>query len=731
VQFESRLSLTGAKADRRYRVAPRELGPLMTHLSALVAEHAGAAFDANDLPDSPVPVAELQKLADRLWQQRGRSLVVCGSEDVATQILCNFLNHTLGAYGATLELTAPSRQRQADDDAVRALAQELADGKVAALFIHDANPVYDLPDGQGLAQAIQKTPLVVNLAQRLDETARLSKFVCPDHHYLESWGDSEAVRGVVSFRQPTVAPLGDTRSILESLSAWTGAPRSALDILRETWPDQSNWERSIHDGYAAVSRQPTAVQSFQTAATQPVRNAPGKATAAFELVLYAKVAMLDGRQAYNPWLHELPDPISKAVWDNYACLSPAAAARLGLSQGDVLRVEMTGPNAAAKSIELPVLIQPGQHDRVVAVALGYGSELSRRFADIGPAWLHDRPSVGDNGLVGTNAAPLLNYQNGKLRLSGAQVKVSPTGRKHVLALTQEHHTITVPEHLAPAGAARRPHIHETTLAALQAPASSQPQGHEQTEDLWPRDHQYPGRHWGMAIDLTACTGCAACVIACQVENNIPVVGKDEVRRNREMHWVRIDRYYSEHDGEIDVAHQPMMCHHCDQAPCETVCPVLATVHGSEGLNQQAYNRCVGTRYCANNCPYKVRRFNWFNYPRNDVLQNMTLNPDVTIRSRGIMEKCSFCVQRIQEAKIEAKRRGVELADGDVQPACQQSCPAGAIVFGDTNDPESRVAKLIESGRHFRVLEEINVRPSLGYLKLVRNRPDAEGRQTHG
>jgi molybdopterin-containing oxidoreductase family iron-sulfur binding subunit len=346
----------------------------------------------------------------------------------------------------------------------------------------------------------------------------------------------------------------------------------------------------------------------------------------------------------------MPDPISKVVWDNYASVSQGTAKRYGLSTGDVVRITLEAGHAPAvppadsgnkKEIELPVLVQPGQHDQVIAVALGYGREESARFADVGPEWLEGRALLGDNGLVGTRASSLLTYRDGTLRLSGAEVSVSPTGRKHDLACTQDYHNIEIPEHLTVPGMnRRRPLIKEGSLTSYKKSETLDEHahgGHHDLGELWPEDHKYDGHHWGMVVDLTSCTGCAACVIACQVENNVPVVGRDEVRRKRIMHWMRIDRYYCDNDGEVDVAHQPMMCHHCDHAPCETVCPVLATIHGEEGLNQQAYNRCVGTRYCANNCPYKVRRFNWFEYARDDTLANMVLNPDVTVRSRGVME----------------------------------------------------------------------------------------------
>jgi molybdopterin-containing oxidoreductase family iron-sulfur binding subunit len=783
VQFESRLSLTGCRADERFRVAPGELGLLLTHLAGRLAERAGVANETAGIEAAPVAPAALDRLAARLWQARGRSLIVCGSQDVAEEILCNRCNHLLGNYGATLDIERPSYQRQGDDAALESLHGELRQGRVAALFLLDCNPVYDLPWGRELEELLRRVPLVAACAERLDETARLAGYVCPLPHYLASWGDAEPVAGVVSLSQPALRPLGDTRPLLESLAAWSGAPQSAYDVLRTTWEAevfpryrtvlaaagasttglvgsssghgpllpspalvadgiyrgdgtfQAFWDHTLHAGFARVAPRQTEVQGFNRGAVRAVLRAQRPADGTFSLVLYPTVGMVDGRHAYNPWLQELPDPVSKVTWDNYACLSPAAASRLGLRDGDVVRLEAPGPGPA-RALDLPVLVQPGQHDGTVAVALGYGSAASARFADVGPRWLEARPTLGPGGLVGVNAAALLAWEGGTLRPGRAQVRLTPLGRRQPLASTQDHHTITVPRHLAQPGHERRPVVQETTVAALAAaPAPQHPA--EEHADLWPDDHPATGHRWGMVIDLAACTGCSACVVACQVENNIPVVGKDEVSRHREMHWLRIDRYYSdtppspplprggERGGDVDVVHQPMLCQQCGNAPCETVCPVLATVHSSEGLNQQVYNRCVGTRYCANNCPYKARRFNWFDYAHDDTLQNLVLNPEVTVRSRGVMEKCTFCVQRIQEAKIEARRRGLPLADGAIQPACQQSCPARAITFGDLNDQRSRAARLAQGGRGYQVLAELNVRPSVTYLQGVRNRP-AEG-----
>jgi molybdopterin-containing oxidoreductase family iron-sulfur binding subunit len=601
-----------------------------------------------------------------------------------------------------------------------------------------------LPRGKELAATLQKVPLVISFDEFRSETAELAHYVCPDHHYLESWGDREPVPGIVSILQPCVHPLGNTRALLETLAIWSGDPRPAYELLQERWRThffarqklqpsfQLFWDHAVHDGVVRLGGTAAQAGSFQRTEVAPPLAAETPGRDEFSLVLYPKTGILDGRHAYNPWLQELPDPVTKVTWDNYACLSPSAARGLGVRDGDCVQIQSLSDETL--KLELPVLVQPGQHDRVVAVALGYGAKASERFVNVGPEWIDRRPTLNDEGRVGRNAAPFLRWMAGHLVYSGLAVHIQPTGRHEALACTQTHHSIAVPESLALPGGEQRPAVQQTTfddyLHAQRTGKPQQEEAHAAEEDLWPPDHPFAGHHWAMAIDLDACTGCSACVISCQVENNVPVVGKDEVRRQREMHWMRIDRYYAGEGAEVEVAHQPMLCQHCENAPCETVCPVLATVHSTEGLNQQIYNRCVGTRYCANNCPYKVRRFNWFHYAHEDRLENMVLNPDVTVRSRGVMEKCSLCVQRIQEAKIEAKRRGVELEDGAIQTACQQSCPARAIVFGDLNDPRSRVAQWVKSPRHYRVLEELNVKPAVGYLEIVRRPAETEGAR-HG
>jgi Fe-S-cluster-containing dehydrogenase component/anaerobic selenocysteine-containing dehydrogenase len=757
VQIESRLSLTGSNADRRLRVAPGEIGHIATHLAAKLAQRSGSAFAADGLAPSSADAA-IDAIAERLWTARGRGLVISGSQDIRVQALCNLMNQTIGAYGTTVDLARPSYQRAGSDAQLAELRAELARGEVGALLVVGVNPVYDLPDSASWTNDIKRVPLVVSTAERVDETAALAHFVCPDHHYLESWSDAEPVAGIASIAQPAVRPLGETRALIESLAAWSGKPDLARDMIRAYWtaniyPRRTDattaesfdvfWDRTVERGVVEVGPRtaapgapagaapggapapPAAARpAAGQAAGQPaaaIAFRPGSAAAilrpeetpanGFALVLYQKTGLRDGRHAHNAWLQELPDPVTKVTWDNYASLSPAAARRLGVEDGDVVRVAADGGAA----IELPAFVQPGQHDAIVAVALGYGRSGTDRFGKIGPPWFEarERPNI-----VGINAAPLVTLADNIRQYSGRAVTVAGAGRRQALASTQVHHSLE-----PPGSTVRRPIIQEVTLAELTgaAPAPEAPGEAEHVAgDLWPDDHPYEGHRWGMAIDLNSCTGCSACVVACQAENNVPVVGQDEVRRNREMHWLRIDRYYSGGDDDLEVAHQPMLCQHCTHAPCETVCPVLATVHSEEGLNEQAYNRCVGTRYCANNCPYKVRRFNWFDYPHEDRLQNLVFNPNVVVRSRGVMEKCTFCVQRIEDNKIEAKRLGQPLADGAIKTACEQACPAQAIVFGDLHDPKSRVSTLSQSRRSYRVLDELNTQPAIRYLKIVRH-----------
>ncbi len=724
VQFESRMSLTGTKADRRIKLSPAEIPAALEHLAARLAHRAGSPALPAPGSRASIPDEVLDEVAGRLWEARGRSLVVCGLSDAGAQVLCNFVNHLLGNYGVTLDVASPSYQKQGNDRDLFALIEEIKADKVAALFLHGVNPVADLPGGEELARLLDGIPLIVSLAPRLDETSSHARFLCPECDPLETWADAEPVGGVAAISQPAIRPLGQARPAIESFARWSGVEARAYDLIKGFWKESvyprwegagsfdELWKQALDAGFVRVQA-PPAPKPFDLKAVEPLGSVPSS-TSGLALVVYPKVGMPDGRHAYNPWLHELPDPVTKGTWDNYACLAPASAQQLGLRDGDVVRLQV-----ADASVELPVYIQPGQHENVVAVALGYGRLVSERFADVGPKWLYRQPTPGPNGRVGANVSQFLRLESGAVWYWRDGVTVAATGRRRPVAVTQGYNSLAAPRNLD-LGDGPRPIVQETTLDALSVPQAKHVSPHgAQDTDLWPDDHPFTGHHWAMVIDLNACTGCSACVIACQAENNVPVAGKDEVLRNREMSWIRIDRYYSGPPDDVEVAHQPMLCQHCEHAPCETVCPVLATVHSGEGLNQQIYNRCVGTRYCANNCPYKVRRFNWFAYSREDRLANLALNPDVTVRSRGVMEKCSFCVQRLQDAKAEAKRQNRPLRDGEIQTACQQTCPARAIVFGDLRDPKSQVSQRIKSGRSYRVLEELNVRPSVSYLKVVR------------
>jgi molybdopterin-containing oxidoreductase family iron-sulfur binding subunit len=727
VQLEARLSLTGAAADERRTLPPSQMPAVLARVCAELEARAGGDRRLRSQEHTGEHEALAAALAAELWEARGRSLVVCGLNDVDAQVLTAYANHLLGSYGRTLSVARASLQRAGDDRGLIRLREELDAGAVDLLIVSGVNPAYDLP--HGFADSLRKAGKLVVLSSGQDETAAMADIVLPASHSLEAWDDAEPERDRFTLTQPTVPPLHGGRTLRHTLLAWCGDERDDAALLRDFWktrlherlassePFDAFFDRALHDGY--VEREETGGPEPGFRADAVIAPAPGQAEGGLELVLYPKVGLLDGRHAHNPWLQELPDPISKVVWDNYACLSAARAEALGVEQGDIVRLSA---GDGGPELELPVIVQPGQHDDVVAVALGYGRRGTDRFAGVGPRWLEGEPTVAAGGTIGVNAAPLLHFHGGTLRTNRAGLGVQATGRSVDVATTQDHHRLELPEHLVPReGAERRDFVHIVPFEEYQHdPSHAVPHTHHADADLWPKDHPKPEHHWGMAIDLASCTGCSACVVSCQAENNVPVVGRDEVLRHREMHWLRIDRYFEGHGEDTGASHQPMLCQQCDNAPCESVCPVLATVHSTEGLNQQVYNRCVGTRYCANTCPYKTRRFNWFEYPREDELQNHALNPDVTVRSRGVMEKCSFCAQRIQEAKNEAARLGRPLADGDIKAACQQSCPTQAIVFGDLTDEDSEVVRRSKGPRAYGVLTELNVKPSVRYLSRVRN-----------
>ncbi|TBR25586.1 4Fe-4S dicluster domain-containing protein [bacterium] len=717
-QFEAMLSLTGANADLRVPLKPSEERGAAALLAELVAARTGSPKGPRGAAPPRVAKA-LADAADLLVAAKGRALVVSASSDVGTQALVNWTNQMLGAYGATLELSRPSFQAEGDDAALPRLVAELEGGQVAVLLVHGVNPAHDNPHAEAFRAAAKKAGLLVSLAGLPDETTGLAHWTAPDSHALESWGDAEPGLGVHSLRQPAIAPLYDTRPAVETLLAWSGKPASAHDHVRALWraevfPKQSEhkdfeafWVDALRRGALAVSAAGRGEGRFDAGALSRLGAAPSAPEpGAFEPVLYASNMLFDGRQAGNPWLQELPDPVTKACWGNWASFAPEDAARLGLVEGRLVRLR-----AGALSAVLPAHVQPGQAPGCVAAALGYGRPAAGPVAANYPTekmFPIDKEAAG-----GADVYPFLGR-------TSAAVEVLPG--MSLLAKTQTY------DHLAdPYTKKRREHIRETTLQELTSDPRAGNPSEEPGASLWP-GHAYKGRKWAMSVDLSLCTGCSACVVACQAENNVPVVGKAEVRKGRDMAWMRLDRYYSGTPGEeagesgqVETAFQPMLCQHCDNAPCETVCPVLATVHSSEGLNMQVYNRCVGTRYCANNCPYKVRRFNWFDYAHQDLTQSLALNPDVTVRTRGVMEKCSFCVQRIYSASSAAKAEGRVLKGSEVRPACAQSCPASAIVFGDLNEAGSPIEAAAKDPRSYRVLGELGVGPAVGYKTKVRNK----------
>ena len=706
VQFESRMSLTGSNADKRVKVSPAEQKLALLYLAKLIAASGGDAAAPFNNPLSTFEPARvnqetreaIEHLAQDLTKVQGNGLIVSGSNDANEQSLVNFINYSIGSYGTTVDLAAAVNASESSDAEMAELVRQMNAGEVSALIIAGVNPAYDYFDDQALTSGLQKVALKVSLNSSLDETSSLADFVCPQSHFLEAWDDGESVRGTFSINQPAIAPLFQTRAYQETLMRWSGDTRSFYDVLRQSWRDKlfpqqkqyavfdEFWDRALQNGFVAVETAATAAPAFKSDAFTEViaRLKSAVQETSPTLVLYQKTSMQDGRFANNPWLQELPDPITKITWDNYACVSSAFARQNGIEEGRVVRI-----SDGATAIHLPAHIQPGQHDDVIAIALGYGRTTAGK--------------AGSN--VGANAFRFVSQVDGTFRYTHAPVTVEKAAQRIEFAQTQIKDS-QEDRHL----------VRELTLAEY---VKGQEEEHEDHPSLW-SPHDYPEHKWGVAVDLNACVGCNACVISCQGENNIPVVGRDEVRRQRDMHWIRIDRYFGGDREDPKVNYQPVMCSQCDNASCESVCPVLATVHSSEGLNMQVYNRCVGTRYCENNCPYKVRRFNWFGYPHGDAIANLALNPDVTVRSRGVMEKCTFCVQRVEEVKIKARNEGRAIADGEIQPACAQSCPANAIIFGDLVDVKSRVAQMKKSGRNYTLLDELNLRPALSYLAKVRN-----------
>ena len=744
-QFETIMSNTGANADYRATYKPSQEGLVVTALyNAIVGKTGGAAISS-----SSVKIDHLDKAAADLVSAKVASLVVSGSNDPAVQTVVVAINTILGAYGSTIDAGSPVNYRQGSDAEMTAFINEAKAGQIGAVVFYNANPVYNHPRGAELAEALAKIELTISTNDRADETGSLCKYNAPDSHYLESWNDAEPKRGFYSFTQPTISTIFKTRQTQSSLLTWSGSNGDYANYLENVWVSslggKTAWSKVLHDGIY----EPAAGGASNVPQTINLADAVASITKNYkansdkmELAIYEKVTMGTGSQANNPYLQECPEPVSKACWGNYAMVSLATAKKLSLDQEvelDTLEVEVS---VNGKTVKLPFIVQPGQANDTVAIAIGYGRTKAGKSANN----------------VGINAYPFASVINGNIAFSNTgDVVVKATGETAKIARTQTHNTVM----------ARQSVVQETVLSAykknveagrfkpsvltsegkkeISAENGNKEQINTTGVSLW-NGHKYNNHAWGMVIDLNTCTGCAACVVSCNAENNIAVVGRQEVINRREMHWMRIDRYYSsdadvedakglEHASENpEVIFQPMLCQHCNNAPCETVCPVLATTHSTEGLNQMTYNRCIGTRYCANNCPYKVRRFNWFRYYQTDEydfqfnndLGRMVINPEVTVRSRGVMEKCSMCIQRIQAGKLEAKKERRRPKDGEIQVACAQSCPTDAITFGDMNDETSEITKLLNAerkGRAFGVIEEINVKPNISYLVKIRNKEE--------
>ena len=706
IQFESHLSLTGANADERIPVKPSDEQKILMALYDEVASATGNPTLGAETIDYDV-----RALAADILQGHGKTLVVCGHDHIDMQLLVNGINYMAGSYGATIDDSRSLNIGMGDEQAFEQLVRDMQDGNVEAILFYKTNPLYHSPDPEAFLQGLKNTPLSISFASMKDETAQECTYVLPDHHYLESWNDAEFKAGHFSLCQPLIHPLFKTRQFQDSLLAWTGMEEDFHAYLQRHWDRHIFPQQSFHQGFdsfwvealqSGVHDNPHlgGIQLSWTGngfadAFDRLR-ASSREAGELEYSLFTNIALGDGSDANNPWLQELPDPVSSVTWDNFAAISPGQAETLGLHEGDMLRIN--------DRMEVPVLIQPGQARGCISIALGYGRTHAGKSAD----------KRGGNAF-------LLSRTDGRGRyFSGKVENWTKTGGGHLFARTQTHFSME-----------GRAIVRESTLDKhRENPAA----GNELREyhlkhmtTLYP-EVPHEGHHWALMVDLNACTGCSSCVIACQSENNTPVIGKDQVRRRRIMHWMRIDRYYTGDAENPGVVFQPLMCQHCDHAPCENVCPVAATTHSQEGINQMTYNRCVGTKYCINNCPYKVRRFNWYEYATREKfnthtttdLGRMVLNPDVTVRERGVVEKCSFCVQRIQDAKLKAKNERRLLRDGEIQTACMQACPSGALVFGDLNDKNSKVSKLIKDPRNYHLLEELHVLPSVGYLTKIRN-----------
>lgn len=780
-QFESMMSITGSNADSRAMIKPSEQANVLAYL----LKKFGVSTSVSAKLDK-----EAQKIADEAYHElkasKQESLVVCGSNNADVQVLCNKLNSVIGAYNKTINVEEPIHMFKSEDKKMNKFVNDVINGKGPdAVIFYGTNPVYTLPNGDKFAKGLKKVKTSVSMSLYADETASLCKYVASDLHALEAWNDYNAVGDTYAIGQPTIRPLHNTASAIESFMVWAGKAKRggkdskvAYDLIRENWltygypyepegayaDEDTYWNMMVHNSISRGDAPKNTNPSFQAS----LSNLKAPKGGALEVEMYQKASIGVGIQANNPWLQEMPDPMTKATWDNYITMNPVTMKEESLATtfDQEHGLHMATVKVGGKSVKLPVMPLPGQAIGTVGIALGYGRGANGE--KIGKAAYQTKEYGGyetdENGnplTIGANAFAFTSFDGSYSNYAVGSITYHKD-ETYLVAATQIHSTAM----------GRHSVVRETTLDIYKSREKEaynpdymlqrvNEHGHHEEApiaefDLWDAHPvENVGHRWGMTIDLSSCIGCGSCLIACQSENNVPVVGKTEVRRGREMHWLRIDRYFasdleaapgSRHEHDMSkmewfdkaedpslnpkVVHQPMMCHHCNHAPCETVCPVAATTHSNEGLNQMVYNRCIGTRYCANNCPYKVRRFNWFNYPSykaqteinpaQDDLGRMVLNPDVTVRTRGVMEKCSMCVQRIQAGKLDAKSEGRPVQDGDYSTACADVCPANAITVGDWNDINSAVRKSADDKRAYQALEEVGVKPNVWFKVKVRN-----------
>ncbi len=766
IQLEANMSLTGANADKRIPAKPSEQKKALAALFGKL-NNSNVSVDIGDGLSQAIDAiaAEIRKAGKK-------AVVLTGHDDVNAQAVALAINEMLGSEA--FDPSTPRYTRQGNNAAVNQLIADMKSGRVGALIMDGVNPMYTLPNAEEFKEGIENVDLSIAFSTNWNDTTAVSNYAAASNHFLESWGDAQFQKGHYSLMQPTIKELFDTRQFQSALLTWMGSDKNYYDYIKETWSTfvlgGADWNQALHDGVFVPSADTmeegsadpvavtapqadkeeegdeTAAEADVTSVSNAVRSLASAGGDGMELTLYSKVGMGDGQQAGNPWLQEFPDPISRVSWDNYVTVSKQDAENLNLINKNVANGGLDGSYAKLTvngvSIDkVPVIIQPGQALGTVGLSFGYGKTTGMK----------------EEMQVGVNAYPF--YQNFS---STQSVQLEKSSGNHEFACVQLHKTLM----------GRGDIIKETTLEIFNTKDHAEwnkvpvvSLDHQEvpatTVDLWEGFDRSIGHHFNMSIDLNACTGCGACVIACHAENNVPVVGKKEVRLSRDMHWLRIDRYYSSEDtfeGDNEkkeglsgafgskagfeemedpsmnpqVAFQPVMCQHCNHAPCETVCPVAATSHSRQGQNHMAYNRCVGTRYCANNCPYKVRRFNWFLYNNNEEfdfymnndLGKMVINPDVNVRSRGVMEKCSMCIQMTQKTILDAKREGRTIEDGEFQTACSSACSTGAIVFGDVNDEESHVSELKESDRMYHLLESVGTKPNVFYHVKVRNTDEA-------